>query len=98
MVDKDGTFAYSSLQSLNFGSLAVFYPNPVKNRLLIKGFVAGEAKTSKVQVWDAAGRLVRESTGVPVEGIDMSLLPTGIYTVSISRHNGGTTVRKVIKE
>lgn len=98
MVDRDGTFAYSSLQSLNFGSLTVFYPNPVKNRLLIKGLVGGEAKTSKIQVWDASGRLVRESTGVPAEGIDMSQLPTGIYTISIARHNGLATVRKVVKE
>jgi hypothetical protein len=98
MVDRDGTFAYSSLQGLNFGSLTVFYPNPIKTRLLIKGLVGSEAKISKVQVWDASGKLVRESTGVPAEGIDMSQLPTGIYTVSIARHNGLATVRKVVKE
>lgn len=98
MVDKDDTFAYSRIQSLNFGTLTVLYPNPVKARLRIRGLPAGEAVTCKVQIWDATGRLVRQLTGVSAEGIDMALLPTGIYTVSIARSKGSTIVRKVVKE
>lgn len=98
MVDRDGTFAYSSLQSLNFGFLTVFYPNPVKGRLRIKGLRADEVKSAQVQVSDAAGRLVLQSKGVPAEGIDMALLPTGVYTVRIARSNGQAIVRKVAKE
>lgn len=98
MVDRDGTFAYSSLQSLNFGSLIAFFPNPVKARLWIKGLVGVEAKTFRVQIWDASGRLVRESRSIPAEGIDMAMLPTGIYTVGITGSNGNATVRKVVKE
>lgn len=98
MVDRDETFAYSRIQSLDFRSLIVFYPNPVKGWLQIKGIPAGEAKTSKVQIWDAAGRLVQKSTGLPSGGVDMSLLPTGIYTVEVAHSNGSVTVRKVVKD
>lgn len=98
MVDRDGTFAYSSLQSLKFESLTIFYPNPVKDRLRIKGLSAFEAKQSRVQIWDDKGQLVRELTGVPEEGINLALLPTGIYTISIARINGLPTIKKVIKE
>lgn len=98
MVDKDETFTYSRIQALDFGSLIVFYPNPVKGRLQIKGLLDGEAKSTKVQLWDASGRLARQSIGLPAEGIDMALLPTGIYTVKITRSNGSVIVRKVVKE
>jgi len=98
MIDRDQTFAYSSIRSLDFRSLIVFYPNPVNARLRIKGLHPTEAKTSKVQIWDAAGRLVRQSTGVPTEGIDMSMLPTGIYAVNIIQSNSPVIIRKVVKE
>lgn len=98
MVDNDRTFAYSRIQALDFGSLIAFYPNPVKGWLQIKGFSAGDARTSKVQVWDVAGRIVRQSTGLAAGGIDMNLLPTGIYTVKVTHSNGSTTIRKVVKE
>lgn len=98
MVDRDATFAYSSLQSLRFESLVVFYPNPIKSWLQIKGLTGTKAKISLVQIRDAAGRLVRESTSVSVQGIDLTSLPTGIYTVQIVHNIGQVTTRKVVKE
>jgi hypothetical protein len=98
MVDKDETFAYSRMQSLDFQSLIVFYPNPVKGWLQINGIPPGEASTLKVQVWNVEGKLVQQPTRLAAGGIDMTLLPTGVYMVKITRGNGSVTVRKVVKE
>ena len=98
MVDRDSTFAYSRIRSLDFRSQIVFYPNPIKGKLIIKGILASEGHTSKVRIWDATGRLQKQLTGFPVEGIDMTELPTGIYTVSITQKNGTVTTRKVVKD
>lgn len=98
MVDRDATFAYSSLQSLRFESLVVFYPNPVKSWLQIKGLAGTKAKISSVQIWNAAGKLMRRSTTLPIQGVDMTSLPTGIYTVQIIHINGLVTTRNVVKE
>ncbi|MCF0075686.1 T9SS type A sorting domain-containing protein [Dyadobacter sp. CY261] len=98
MIDQDRTFTYSRIQSLDFGSLIVFYPNPVKGRLWIKGIVGDQNGIIDVQVWDTAGRLVQETKSLPSEGIDMTLLPTGVYTVRVVNHSGSVTVKKVAKE
>lgn len=98
MVDKDGTFAYSRIRSLNFGSSTssdriVFYPNPVKDWLKIKGVDQG-----KVQLLNNSGNVISEYNNVPKEGIDMRGSHTGIYMIRILNVDGSETVRKVIKE
>jgi hypothetical protein len=98
MVDKDSTFTYSRIRNLDFRSPIVVYPNPVKGKLRITGILADEEPVSKVHIWDAAGRLQKQLTGVTDDGIDMTALPTGIYMVTITQRNGSVTVRKVVKE
>lgn len=98
MVDKDGTFAYSRIRSLNFGSSTsgdriVFYPNPVKDWLKIKGIGQG-----KVQLLNNSGSVIGEYNNVPKEGIDMRGSRTGIYMIRILNVDGSETVRKIIKE
>lgn len=65
------------------------YPNPVANVLNVKA-----PGLQRVAVADAVGRIVLECVG---DGpIDMSGLPSGVYTVRVTA-NGVVAVRKVIK-
>lgn len=82
---------------MNFGSSTsgdriVFYPNPVKDWLKIKGVDHG-----KVQLLNNSGNVISEYSNVK-EGIDMRGSHTGIYVIRILNVDGSETVRKGIKE
>lgn len=93
MVDKDGTFAYSRIQSLDFGSSIVFFPNPVKGWLKVKGVASG-----KFQLLNASGNTIQYSNHIPAEGIDMNGLSSGIYVVRIIHDDGSLITKKVVKQ
>lgn len=93
MVDRDDTFAYSRIQSLNFESAIVFYPNPVKDKLTIEGIVSGT-----IRLFNNAGKKIYQSSKIPVDGFDMSNLPTGLYLITITQNNGLVTAKKLIKQ
>ncbi|WP_221390853.1 T9SS type A sorting domain-containing protein [Dyadobacter sp. NIV53] len=98
MIDKDGSFAFSQIRNLDFGSQISFYPNPVNDRLKIKGIVKESPGNKKVQVFDVAGKVVFESTSFPMEGIDMKNFSSGIYLIKVSHQNGYQTIKKIVKE
>jgi uncharacterized protein (DUF1919 family) len=79
MTDRDGSFSFSRIQTLNFENEISFYPNPVKDLLKIKGAAVG-----KVQLINNAGKVVFSSDHIPTEGIDMGSicwrLPGKSYT------------------
>ncbi|PWJ54086.1 putative secreted protein (Por secretion system target) [Dyadobacter jejuensis] len=89
MVDKDGTFAYSRIRSVDFddtnNSITVF-PNPASDRLRI-GNVASK-KINDVKVYNQLGQSLIHITEVPDEGIDVSKLPTGIYMLTLKTIDG----------
>lgn len=98
MIDKDGTFSFSRVQSVYFDNETAagavsFYPNPVKDLLKIKGANAG-----KIQLINNAGKVVFSSGNIPTEGIDMVNLSAGVYLVRITHKDGSSTVRKVVKQ
>jgi hypothetical protein len=93
MIDKDDSFSFSRIQSLNFDSQISSYPNPVKDLLKIKGATIG-----KVQLINNAGKVVFSSDNIPTEGIDMVSLSAGVYLVRITHKDGSSTVRKVVKQ
>lgn len=93
MVDKDGTFAYSRIQSLDFGLSIVFFPNPVKDWLKVKGVTSG-----KFQLLNTSGNVIQHSNHIPAEGIDMSGLSTGIYLLRITHDDGSLTKKKIVKQ
>ena len=65
------------------------YPNPTRDIFYIQG-----NSILTIQVIDASGKILVET----IENkIDLSILPGGIYYVSI-KHADGVSVKKIIKE
>ncbi|GLU51198.1 T9SS type A sorting domain-containing protein [Dyadobacter frigoris] len=93
MIDKDGSSAYSRIQSLNFDPQISFYPNPVKDLLKIKGAIAGV-----IQLFNVSGKSVLSLGNIPANGVDVSDLPSGVYLVRITLTNGLLTIKKIVKQ
>uniref|UniRef100_UPI00359492BE ice-binding family protein n=1 Tax=Persicitalea sp. TaxID=3100273 RepID=UPI00359492BE len=98
IVDRDGTFDYSRLKSLEFdiNIETALYPNPVSERLLLK--TDDLKKISRVEFYNSMGIAVMQSDSVPNSGLDVKNLPTGLYVVKVTRTNGSTYTFKVLKQ
>jgi hypothetical protein len=97
MVDIDGSYAYSKIQSIRLGSSGLIsaYPNPVVDKLLIG---AKEALAS-VKVTDLTGRAFLElSKPKPGEEFTMKNYPAGTYLVKVETADGKVQVVKIIKQ
>lgn len=95
MVDKDGTFAYSRIESVRLeGVAAVFYPNPVVDRLFLK--VSDKSPVIEVALRNAAGNSVYSASSVPAHGIDVKSLDAGIYLVQVILENGQYRTQKIL--
>lgn len=93
MVDLDGSFSYSRIESVSFGVVRdiVLYPNPSADVLHIQM----DGLVEQVVLYDANGR-VRKESGSETR-LNVSALPAGIYTVVITR-NGKKHSLKFLKE
>jgi hypothetical protein len=97
MIDRDGTFTYSRIESLMFeGLTASFYPNPVAEKLLIS--TNEFSKVTIVQIFDANGRTVYKSSATPSAEINVQNLASGLYVVQLVRKNGTVVTQKIIKQ
>lgn len=88
MVDKDETFAYSTIRSVlnkEENNLAVF-PNPVTDRLFIESNYLN--KITSVQISDMQGKQVIAPTNNIKNGIVISSLSPGFYIVLIQQEDG----------
>ena len=72
-----------------------FFPNPVDDQLRME--FSPDATPSVVELYDIQGRLVR-SQGKGFEGISMSNLPSGTYTLRIVMDDGTSYSDKVVKQ
>lgn len=99
MVDKDATFAYSSIKSVHFEGLNVsdavtyVYPNPSSERLFLNS--ANISGILKVSVIDLNGRIVL-TTKIIEEGISVRSLSTGVYILKVFNADGSTSVHKFL--
>jgi hypothetical protein len=97
MIDKDETYAYSSLRSLDFGSIGeqfMFYPNPVTDRLLMNK--SAVSKINRVQLNNLLGIEVLNVAGISEEGVSVAHLPAGIYIVRITEKDGSVGYSKIV--
>ena len=95
MVDKDGTFAYSSIQSINLEVEGVtLYPNPVAHTLFLKDVDRNMLR--EVSIINSNGMAVFRSTSVPSEGINVKNLTSGIYHLQVIRTDGAISKHKVV--
>lgn len=72
-----------------------FYPNPAKEQLHMQ--FSPDVKPTLVELYDLQGRLVRTQDN-NFEGIDLSLLPAGTYSMRVILENGEVYSDKVVKE
>jgi sucrose-6-phosphate hydrolase SacC (GH32 family) len=98
MIDRDGSFSFSRIQSVYFETQINFYPNPVKDLLKIKGIPNGVTADGTIQIINASGKTVLSLNSIPVNGIDISGLPIAIYIIKISLKDGTSTISKIVKE
>jgi len=98
MVDLDGTFAYSRIQSVVFeeGDKVVLYPNPytVRDRLMIQ--TGHPEKIEHIQVFDVTGRKILQSAWKP--DIDISQLAHGLHIVQVTYTDGSVSTHRIVKQ
>lgn len=96
MIDKDATFAYSSIKSTEFGDAQKLsiYPNPVSDVLLLKDT---DLKTVKeLSIISASGITAYKTNAVTAAGISIASLTNGIYIVKITKTDGTATSHKIV--
>jgi hypothetical protein len=93
MIDKDQTYAYSSIRtvSLEAGSGLTPYPNPVVDKILIRD----HQLVKQAELHNANGVKVFASQRPSSDGIDVTTLPQGIYIVTLTLFDGTISTHKV---
>lgn len=94
MVDKDASFAYSSIKSVTFDNIPnqLAYPNPARDIVYIQN--ADYVKS--VSVIDMNGKTVKE-TGITAGGtFRVDGLTAGMYLVKVVNRDGGVRSQKII--
>ncbi|MNL65040.1 hypothetical protein D3C87_1893200 [compost metagenome] len=87
MIDKDSSYAFSSVKSVKFdGALASVYPNPVVDYLHLND--ENWSKVVQVTILDKTGRQVYVSGKKPESKIDVRSLASGIYNVRVKNADG----------
>lgn len=97
MVDADGSFAFSKIESIRLGSSGLIsaYPNPVVDKLRI----GSKEALASVKVTDLAGRSFLElSKPKPGQEFSMKNYPAGTYFVKVETADGKVQVVKIIKQ
>lgn len=86
----DSSLATSEVSLSNI----IIYPNPVSERLYVKGDLS---KKIEFKIYDNSGRMVLKEP-MYTNGIDMSTLPIGLYYVLIFENQKLIERQKIIKE
>jgi hypothetical protein len=97
MVDRDGSFKYSDIRSLNCTGVKgiVIAPNPVLTHFTITGMENGK---NNVAIYDASGQLIKAQVIAQSQGeVNISNLHPGFYTVKITGETGNTAINKIVK-
>lgn len=99
MIDKDETFAYSTIRAVQFTglqngeSVAYVYPNPSSERVFLN---TTDIKTAKqAVVLDMNGRSVLTTSAV-ADGVDIRKLAAGTYVLKVFGADGSSTVHKFV--
>lgn len=95
MIDRDGTFAYSSIKSVYFPEFAwaKLFPNPVSDVLNV---VVSNKRVRKIRLIDSYGRVMYAGQiNSPAIKIDMKSFAHGIYFIHLEQEDGMVRVFKV---
>jgi hypothetical protein len=92
MVDADGTYAFSSIREVKIkGAMAVAYPNPVSDRLLVRD----HAQVKHATLTAVSGMRVLSRSSVSAEGLDVRSLAPGVYMLSLTLFDGTISTQKI---
>lgn len=96
LVDRDGTFGYSRLESVILKGIVTIsvYPNPTADNFKIA--TASGIEVVEVSVYTEVGRLVLTTSNLTERGIDVKNLPSGAYVVKMVTKAGLIESRKLI--
>lgn len=98
MIDKDGSFTYSDIRSLNCSNGKtgiVVAPNPVIDIFTVRGMENGK---NIIAVYSSNGQLVKTQIIAQNYGeVNVSYLAPGMYTVKVTSETGNTVISKLIK-
>ncbi|MGN7888320.1 BspA family leucine-rich repeat surface protein [Dyadobacter sp. 22481] len=91
---RDGSFAYSRIQRVDFGDTfqVRIYPNPASGRLFLDNYAAVES----VVLYNVAGFKLLESKKMTAQGIDIGTAEPGLHTIKLVFADGSTKMSKVI--
>ncbi len=96
---QDGQQNYSAIKRIDILENVPFAigPNPVQSVLQIQN--NGQTiRISSVEIFDQAGRKVRQSTlSIGLNTINMADLGKGVYNVNVSQADGSRTMYKILK-
>ena len=98
MVDLDGTFAHSRVESINFGEFTdraiTIFPNPVSDVLYLNDPDINSLK--QVALVSADGVTAYQSNTITAEGISVKNLIDGLYIVKVTRADGSLSNHRVL--
>jgi hypothetical protein len=96
MIDRDETFAFSSIRSVRFDSKleSSIYPNPATTVLHLKVTSLKQVKT--VRIDNLSGIKVYSSGPVTSGSIDVSGLDAGVYILHITHTDGSVHTHKFV--
>lgn len=96
MIDLDGTFAYSRIESIKMSpaTQTILYPNPVSEKLFIRTSSTTSAIKIKLTNLNGVDLLVANKSDLD-HGINLSALPGGIYLVKITMSDNQIETHKV---
>jgi hypothetical protein len=97
MVDRDNTFAYSTIRSVQFNEqipVVYVYPNPSKGIIRLGNINLGQIRN--VEIFNISGLVVFETKTVSPDGIHVKDLPNGIYILKLSHSDGAVYTHKLL--
>lgn len=95
MTDKDGSYEYSPIRSIDrksIGAELIIYPNPVQDRVYLDVDIS---KVTKVEMIDMVGKSVFSKKN-PYSTLFVDKLPPATYLLKVHFNDGTITTRKVI--
>ena len=93
MVDLDNTFAYSQIREVSFQSEKGIapYPNPVVDKILIRD----HELVKQIDIVNTSGVKVIKNQQPSSAGIDVTMLPQGIYIMTMTLFDGTINTHKI---
>jgi hypothetical protein len=97
MINLDGTYAYSSIQTVSCMDKQeiTFYPNPTKDIVKIAGMEKGK---NIVSILSNDGRVIKyATTNNATAEFTLAGLPNGMYILKTQNENGSVQVKRIVK-